>query len=157
MIRYVVSLSREEREGLDVLVKTGERRAQMVLNALILLACDEGNFQKARSTNEEVSRVLKVSMRKIDRVKKRFVEEGLEVALNNKKGERVYTRKVDGDFEARLVALSCSTPPSGYARWSLRLLADKVVELGYIDDISHESIRTVLKKTRLNRGSGKGG
>jgi hypothetical protein len=157
MNRYVVTLTGEEREGLDVLVRTGKRRAQMVLNALILLACDEGDFQEARSTNEEISRVLKVSMRKIDRVKKRFVEEGLEVALNNKKGERVYTRKVDGDFEARLVALSCTAPPSGYARWSLRLLADKVVELGYIDDISHESIRTVLKKTRLNRGSGKGG
>jgi transposase len=157
MIRYVVTLSRDERESLDVLVKTGEHRSRMVLNALILLACDEGAFQAARSTNEEIARVLGVSMRKIDRVKKRYVTEGLEAALNHKKGERLYTRKVDGDFEAHLVALSCSTPPDGYARWSLRLLADKVVELGYIDSISHESIRNILKKTRLNRGSGKGG
>lgn len=157
MKRYVVTLSRDEREALDILIRTGAHRSQMVLNALILLACDMGDFQEERSTNEEIARVLGVSMRKIDRVKKRFVTEGLDVALNNKKGDRLYTRKVDGDFEAHLVALSCSEPPSGYARWSLRLLADKVVELGYIDSISHESIRNVLKKTRSSRGKEKGG
>jgi len=85
-------------------------------------------------------------MRKIDRVKKRFVEDGLEVALNGKKRNRIYTKKVDGDFEAHLVALSCSEPPEGFARWSLRLLADKVIELGYIESISHETIRHILKK-----------
>ena len=74
-----------------------------------------------------IPRVLGISMRKIDRVKKRFVEEGMDVALNGRKGSRVYARKVDGDFEARLVALSCSEPPEGYARWSLRLLVDKAV------------------------------
>ena len=74
------------------------------------------SFQEKRLTNEEISRVLGISMRKIDRVKKRFVEEGLDVALNDRKGSRVYARKVDGDFEARLVALSCSEPPEGYAR-----------------------------------------
>ena len=85
-------------------------------------------------------------MRKIDRVKKRFVEEGLEVALNGKKSDRIYAKKVDGDLEAHIVALSCSEPPEGFARWSLRLLADKVVELGYIEDISHETVRRTLKK-----------
>jgi hypothetical protein len=88
-------------------------------------------------------------MRKIDRVKKRFVEEGLDVALSRRKGSRVYVKKADGDFEAHLVALSCSAPPEGFARWSLRLLADKVVELDYIDSISHEAVRRVLKKTKF--------
>jgi len=91
-------------------------------------------------------------MRKIDRVKKRFVVDGLDVALNGRKGSRVYTKKADGDFEAHLIALSCSEPPEGFSRWSLRLLADKVVELDYIDSISHESIRRVLKKTNLSLG-----
>ncbi len=85
-------------------------------------------------------------MIKIDRVKKRFVMEGIEVALNKKKGNRTYVKKGNGDFEAHLVALSCSEPPEGFARWSLRLLADKVVELGYIDSISHEAVRSILKK-----------
>lgn len=146
MRKYVVTLSREEREFLSELTTKGKHRSQKILNALILLGCDEGEFQEKRSTNEEISRVLGISMRKIDRVKKRFVEEGLDVALNGRKGSRVYARKVDGDFEARLVALSCSEPPEGYARWSLRLLADKAVELNYIDSVSHETVRRVLKK-----------
>jgi hypothetical protein len=96
-------------------------------------------------------------MRKIDRVKKRFVLDDLDVALDGKKTSRVYDRKADGDFEAHLVALSCSKPPQGFARWSLRLLADKVVELNYIDDISYETVRRVLKKTNLSPGSEKSG
>lgn len=84
-------------------------------------------------------------MRKIDRVKKRFVEEVIDAALDRKMGTRIYDRKTDGDFEAHLVALSCSEPPEGFARWSLRLLADKVVELSYIDSISHETVRRILK------------
>ena len=85
-------------------------------------------------------------MRKIDRVRRRFVEEGLEVALNGEKKDRIYAKKVDGDVEAHLVALSCSEPPEGFAKWSLRLLADKAVELGYVEDISHETVRRTLKK-----------
>ena len=85
-------------------------------------------------------------MRKIDRVKKRFVAEGLDATLDKKMGNRIYAKKTDGDFEAHLVALSCSEPPEGFARWSLRLLADKVVELNYINSISHESVRRILKK-----------
>ena len=96
-------------------------------------------------------------MKKIDRVKKRFVEDGLDIALNGRKGRRIYVKKADGDFEAHLVALSCGDPPEGFARWSLRLLADKVVELDYIDNVSHETIRQVLKKTKSNLGSVKDG
>ena len=96
-------------------------------------------------------------MRKIDRVKKRLVISGLDVALNGKKSVRIYEKKVDGDFEAHLVALSLSDPAEGFARWSLRLLADKVVELNYIDSISYETIRRVLKKTNLSPGNVKSG
>jgi hypothetical protein len=90
--------------------------------------------------------MLQISMRKIDRVKKRFVEGGLDAALDKRTGNRIYAKKTDGDFEAHLIALSCSEPPEGFARWSLRLLADKVVELNYIDSISHETVRRILKK-----------
>ena len=146
MRKYKVTLMEEERSELIVITSKGSHRSQKVLNALILLNCDEGEFQETRSKNEMVASVLQVSMRKIDRVKKRFVEEGIDIALNGRKGERVYARKADGDFEAHLVALSCSEPPEGFARWSLRLLADRVIELNYIDSISHETVRRVLKK-----------
>ena len=146
MKKYKVTLTEEEQSELKTLTSKGSHRSQKVLNALILLNCDEGEFQDDRSINEVVSSVLQVSMKKIDRVKKRFVEEGFDIALNGRKGERVYAKKADGDFEAHLVALSCSEPPEGFARWSLRLLADRVVELNYIDSISHETVRRVLKK-----------
>lgn len=146
MRKYVVTLTRDERDSLSGIVSKGKHPSQKVLNALILLGCDEGKYQTNRSTNEDLSRVLNISMRKIDRVKKRFVEEGFDAALSRKKPDRKYDKKIDGDFEAKLIALSCSEPPNGYFRWSLRLLADQVVELEYIDAISHESIRQILKK-----------
>jgi len=146
MKKYKVTLTDEERSELSLISSKGSHRSQKVLNALILLSCDEGEFQEARSINEMISSVLQVSMRKIDRVKKRFVEDGIDIALNGRKGERVYAKKADGDFEAHLIALSCSEPPEGFARWSLRLLADQVVELNYIDSISYETVRRVLKK-----------
>lgn len=157
MKKYIVTLSEDERDALGALVSKGKHRSQKVLNALILLGCDEGEHQVNRSTNEEMSRILNVSMRKIDRVKKRFVEEGLEVALNGRKGSRTYAKKADGDFEAHLIALSCSDPPEGFARWSLRMLAERVVELEYIDSISHETVRRILKKTNSSLGNEKGG
>ena len=157
MKKYIVTLAKDERETLSALTSKGKHKSQKILNALILLGCDEGGYQVKRSTNEVMSSALNISMRKIDRVKKRFVEEGIEIALNGRKGSRIYAKKADGDFEAHLVALSCSEPPEGFARWSLRLLADKVVELGYIDSISHEAVRQVLKKTKLSLGNEKDG
>lgn len=147
MKRYKVTLEKEEREQLKAIITKGSCRSQKVINGLILLNCDEGDYQSQRMKNEDVAAVLKISMRKIDRVKKRFVEKGFEVALQGRKGERVYKKKADGDFEAHLVALSCSEPPEGFCRWSLRLLADRAVELNYIDSISYETVRRVLKKT----------
>ena len=146
MEKYIVTLTEEERKTLSYIASKGKQRSQKILNALILLGCDKGEHQTEHSTNEEMSRVLQISMRKIDRVKKRFVEGGLDVALDKRTGNRIYAKKADGDFEAHLIALSCSEPPEGFARWSLRLLADKVVEFNYIDSISHETVRRILKK-----------
>jgi Homeodomain-like domain len=157
MKKYTVTLTKDERGNLKKISSKGSHKSQKVINALILLGCDEGKHQEKRSTNEEIARVLKIGMRKIDRIKKRFVEHGLDITLNGMKGSRVYAKKADGDFEAHLVALSCSDPPEGFARWSLRLLADKVVELEYIDKVSHETIRQVLKKTNSNLGNAKAG
>jgi transposase len=157
MNKYIVTLTKEERELLSDLASKGEHESQKILNALILLGRDAGDFQSNRSTNEEIAKVLNISMKKIDRVKKRFVEEGFDIALDKRKADRVYTKKADGDFEAHLFALSCGDPPEGFSRWSLRLLADKVVELEYINSISHEAVRRILKKTNLSLGSKKGG
>ncbi len=157
MKKYTVILTQDEKKNLETITRKGSHRSQKVLNALILLVCAEGEFQDRRAKNEEIATVLKVSMKKIDRVKKRFVEEGFEIALNGHKAQRVYERKADGDFEAHLVALSCSKPAEGFTRWSLRMLADKVVELNYIDSISYETVRRVLKKTKLSPGKSKAG
>jgi hypothetical protein len=147
LIRYKVTLSEQERQMLQEIATRGKHSSQKVLNALILLGCDEGPFQNRKLTAQELTGVLPVSMKKVDRVKRRFVEQGLEEALVKRQAERQYLRKADGDFEAHLVALSCSKPPKGHARWSLRLLADKMVELEYTDSISYETVRRVLKKT----------
>ena len=147
LIRYKVTLSEQERQMLQEISTRGKHSSQKVLNALILLGCDEGPFQNRKLTAQELTGVLPVSMKKVDRVKRRFVEQGLEEALVKRKAERQYIRKADGDFEAHLVALSCSKPPKGHARWSLRLLADKMVQLEYTDSISYETVRRVLKKT----------
>lgn len=157
MKKYTVTLTKDEREELSAITQKGKHRSQKVLNALILLNCDEGEFQENKQRNIDIASILQISMRKIDRIKKSFVEEGLEVTLNGTKGQRVYAKKADGDFEAHLVALSCSEPPEGFSRWTLRLLSDKVVELAYIDKISHETIRRVLKKTKLSPGANKVG
>lgn len=157
MKKYTVTLTEDEREFLNVYTSKGRHKSQKILNALILLGCDRGEFQEKHTTNEEIARVLNISMRKIDRVKKRFVIDGFEVSLNGKQANRIYAKKTDGDFEAHLIALSCSEAPEGFARWTLRLLADKVVELNYIDSISHETVRHVLKKTKSSLGSEKDG
>ena len=146
MVRYKVTLEKEEREQLNSIIKKGKHSSRKYRNALILLNCDEGEFSE-KVINKDICTVLKIGMRTIDRIKKCFVEEGLEIVLNGKKPERVYAKKIDGDVEAHLIALSCNDPPEGYARWSLRLLADRMVELKYLDSISYETVRRVLKKT----------
>ena len=157
MKRYKVTLSQQEREELIEITTKGNHKSQKVINALILLNSDCGEYQTNRSKNADIADILHISMKKIDRVKRRFVEESLDVALNGHKGQRVYEKKADGNLEAHIVALSCSEPPDGFSRWSLRLLADKVVELNYVNSISYETIRRVLKKTNLSLGENKVG
>jgi hypothetical protein len=151
-IKYRFALSHDERDELQGIVAKGKHNSQKVINALILLNYDEDALAPRTLREKEIANVLKVSAMKIHRVKQRFVEDGLDVALNGHESERVYKRKTDGDFEAHLIALSCSDPPEGQAQWSLRLLADKVVELGYVETVSHETIRRVLKKTKSSLG-----
>src|ERR1035437_481794 len=151
MEKYKVSLTQPEKDGLLSITKGGTHTSKKVIHALILLNCDEGEFSD-KVSNDEVAKVLKVGMRTIDRVKKKFVEEGFDAALENSPTTRVYERKADGDIEAHLIALSCSKAPEGFSKWSLRLLADKMVELEYIDDISYETVRRVLKKTNCVPG-----
>ena len=113
--------------------------------------CDKGDFSD-KSTNEQISKVLKVGMRRIDRIKKKFIEEGFEAVLERRPTTRVYEKKVDGDVEAKLLTLCCSELPKGFAKWSLRLLADKLVELKYVESISHVSVGNLLKKMSLSLG-----
>ena len=141
----------EEHEELKSIINKGSHTSQTFRVAYILLNCDEGKYSD-KVINEQISKVLKVGMRTIDRVKKRFVEEGFEAVLERRVSTRVYEKKSDGDVEAKLVSLCCSQPPKGYAKWSLRLLADKMVELKYVESISHVTVRSVLKKTNLNLG-----
>jgi transposase len=151
--KYKITLRAEEREQLEALIRKGTHAAQKVINALILLNCDEaGPERETRRSSREMAQVLQVSERKIDRVKRRFVEDGFEVALQGREGRTNYDRVVDGDVEAHLVALSCSEPPEGQARWTLKLLAQKAVELQYVEAVSYETVRKTLKKTNSSHG-----
>jgi hypothetical protein len=146
-IEYKVTLTKEERTTLITLTKNGKHSSRKLIHALILLNADRGEHREShKRTNREIAGILSVGESMVERIKKRFVVEGLEYALDDRPTEREYIRKVDGDLEAHIIALSCSEAPEGFTRWSLRMLADKVVELEYIDRISHESIRQVLKK-----------
>ena len=151
MIRYTIKLTKEEVDELYSIINKGSHSSQTFRTAYILLNCDEGEYAE-KITNEQISKVLKVGMRTIDRVKKKFIEEGFEGVLDRRATSRVYETKTDGDVEAKLVTLCCSDPPKGFAKWSLRLLADKMVELKYVESISHVTVRSVLKKTNLNLG-----
>ena len=145
MKKYKVTLTPSEESFLEELRRKGKRSAQIIRNANILLNCNESVNGKKRK-DEEIADLLGVTVRTLENIRKKFVLEGFEVALYGKKSERVYSSKIDGDVDAHLVALSCSAPPQGFANWSLRLLSDKMVELKYVDSISHETVRTVLKK-----------
>jgi hypothetical protein len=151
MIRYRIRLSQEEVKELRIIINKGSHTSQTFRAAYILLNCDEGDYSE-KVTNEQISKVLKVSMRTIDRVKKKFIEDGFEKVLERRVSSRIYDVKIDGDVEAKLVKLCCSEPPSGFAKWSLRLLADKMVELKYIESISYVSVGNVLKKMNLSLG-----
>jgi transposase len=151
MKKYLVKLSQQEREELQERISTGKSSARSFLHARILLKADASEAGPGWK-DEQISEALDVSLSTIGRVRQRFVEEGTEAALSRRPGSGYRDPKIDGEKEAHLVALTCSQAPSGQARWTLRLLAEKMVELEYIESLSHETVRRVLKKTNLNRG-----
>lgn len=149
--KYRVRLAPEQRGQLETLIASGKAAARTLTHARILLKVDEGEAGPAWE-NAATAEALEISAQTVTRVRKRFVERGLEAAIQRKKRLDRPTRRLDGAQEARLTALACSKPPEGRARWTLRLLAEKMVELEYVDEISHETVRRALKKGRSSRG-----
>ena len=148
--RYRVTLTQEERKELESMTRRGKTHARRFIHARALLLCDASAEGPAWNVSD-VATALGVSNRAIEHLKKRFVEEGLEAALERKPREKP-PREVtfDGAFEARLIALACSDPPEGRRRWTVRLLADKAVELSFAASVSHMTVQRVLKKMNLS-------
>jgi transposase len=150
-IKYGVKLTEEERVNLKRLTTTGRTAAKKINHAQILLHSDESLGSKPYS-DAEIAKQLNTTERSIITVRKRFVEEGIESAINRKPRRRSKPRKLDGEKEARLVTIACSTPPAGRARWTLKLLANKLVELEVVEHIGATTVGNTLKKTNLNLG-----
>ncbi len=144
--KYPVVLTDAEREHLRRLVAAGTAPARKLMHARLLLQADQGPDGPAW-VDQAIAEAVEVSQPTVARVRKQFAEEGLEAALNRRPPRREYRRKLDGEQEARLVALACSAPPPGQARWSLRLLAGKLVESDGVEGISYQTVGRVLKKT----------
>ena len=149
--RYIVSLTPSERQTIEQLTKTGKAAAAKINHARILLKADV-NHPDGGWTDKGISDALNISTRTIERVRQRFVEESLDNALTPRPKHSLKRRRLDGEIEAHLITLACSKAPPGYKHWTLRLLADQMVVLGYVESISHESVRQVLKKTNLSHG-----
>src|SRR2546423_8424648 len=152
-IRYAVDLTDTERAALREILSKNKVKRSTIINAYILLKADRA----CGWTNADIAAAYEVSTKKVEQLKKRFVEEGFEAALSRKPVTNAHCRKITGDEEAHLIALCCSQAPEGHERWTLRMLADKMVELAIVDSVSHETIRRTLKKTNLNRGKRKNG
>lgn len=152
MKKYIVTLTEEERSSLSALIATGKASAKKLAHARILLKADAADGGPA-GTDESIAGAVEVSVDTVERVRRRFVEHGLDAALGRKPQDQPSRqRKLDGAAEARLIAVACSEPPAGRAAWTLHLLAGKLVELRVVDSISHETVRQALKKTRSSRG-----
>jgi len=150
--KYVVTLTSEERERLTQLVSKGQDKAYRIKHANLLLAVDENG---PNLTHQAAAKAFSCHLNTVSNLCQRFVEQGLEAALERKKRLLPPTpRKLDGRGEAQLIALACRQPPDGACRWALRLLANELVELGVVESISHETVRQTLKKTNLNRTCG---
>jgi hypothetical protein len=154
--KYIVTLTADERHSLEQLIRSGTAVARKLTRARILLKIDCGEHGPAWS-DDEVSDALDTSPSTILRLRRRFIEQGFDAALDDRRADRVYDRKLDGAAEAHLVAIACSEPPSGRAAWTLQLLADRLVELSVVDSISDETVRRALKKTSSSRGRGGSG
>lgn len=149
--KYVVTLTAEERTELQAMIAVGKRAARTLAHARILLKADVREGEPAWEDGA-ISRAVEVSTATVQRVRQLFVEDGLDAALHPRPRPRTRLPLVDGVAEAHLVTLACSQAPEGAARWTLRLLAEKMVELAYVEQVSHETVRQVLKKTRCSRG-----
>jgi transposase len=149
--KYSVALSVKERKQLKQLISQGKTSARELLHARILLKADGKGAGKAWK-DERIAEALEVTVRTVARVRQRFVEEGLEACLRRRPQKNRRPPLIDGETEAHLIALACSQPPQGQARWTLSLLSDKLVELKYVDSVSRETVRRTLKKTLLSRG-----
>lgn len=149
--KYIVTLTESERSDLKAMISSGKGAARRLAHARILLKADQNLADDAIAEAVEVSRPT------VERVRRRFVEEGMEAALDPRRPDKPRPAKVDGHLEAHLIALACSKPPDGVVRWTLRLLAAKAVELEYVDAVSHETVRQVLKKTNCTRGANSNG
>jgi len=149
--KYIVTLTDEERRMLQEMLSRGKAAARKLTHARILLKADAADGGP-NWNDERIAEGLEVGRATVERVRKEFVEEGLEAALERRKPRRVYLRKLDGDGEAHLVALACGKPPEGRSRWTLQLLADRMVELQYVEEISYQTVRRTLKKTRSSLG-----
>jgi transposase len=156
--KYVVELTKEEREYLHKLISAGTAPARKLNRARILLKADVGKHAEAQALiDRQIAQMLETSTATVQRARERFYEGGLQAALERSKPERVYKRSLEGRAEARLIALACSEPPRGQDRWSFRLLADKAVELGIVEEVSHETVRKTLKKTNSSLTSSSSG
>ena len=145
--RFIVTLTVEERRRLSEMIAAGKAAARKLTHARVLLKADEADGGGGWS-DAEIAEALEVGLSMVARVRRRFVEEGLEAALVRKRQVRPSRLpKLDGRGEARLVAMTCSEPPGGRQRWTLRLLADRMVALGVVESLSHETVRQTLKKT----------
>jgi transposase len=144
--KCVVRLTEDERAYLRTLIGSGTAPARMLSRARILLKTDQGEGGAAWS-DAAISRALEVGLSTVARVRKRYASEGLEATLNRKIPEREYRRKLDGEQEARLIALACSEPPTGRKHWTLRMLADRLMALEVVDSVSYETVRQTLKQT----------
>ena len=145
--KYAVELTGEGRARLRTLVGSGVAPARVLTRARVLLKADQGEGGAAWA-DAAIAGALEVHPATVARVRRQFVEAGLEAALERKRPDRVYERALDGAAEAHLIALACSGPPVGRERWTLRLLADELVRLGVVDAVSHETVRRTLKQTR---------
>ena len=149
--KYIVTLTEAERHMLQAMLSKGKAAARKLMHARILLKADVGAGRSAWS-DEEIARGIEVGRATVERVRKQFVEDGLEAALERRKPRRQYHRRLDGDGEAHLIALACQKPPEGRSRWTLKLLADRMVQLEYVDQLSDQTVRRTLKKTSLSLG-----
>ena len=150
MKKYIVELTSEERRQLQQLVKKGKVAGYKIRHAQMLLKADQGNHGP-NWPDAQTAEVFAAHVSTVERLRKRFVEQGLDAALERNKRDN-YTRKLDGDAEAHLIAIACSKPPAGRSEWSLRLLADRLVELSVVDSVSYMTVSRTLKKTNLSRG-----